>query len=244
METDDRPRGYVLTRREAVTLLGAAGSVVLGGYPMAAALGGQSPRPAPCIVRPEQTEGPYFIDERLHRSDIRSDPVDGTVKPGVPLDLTIIVSRLASAQCEPVAGALVDVWHCDHLGVYSDVRDPRFDTQGKKFLRGYQVTDGQGGARFTTIYPGWYQGRTVHIHFKIRSPVGARPGYEFTSQLYFDDALTDRVFASAPYIERGVERTRNDSDGIYRRGGSQLMLDLERQAGGHRGSFHVALQGV
>src|SRR5688572_2397172 len=141
MEIDDHQRGYVLTRREVVVLLGAAGSVVLVGYRPASAPG-QTPRSAPCIVRPEQTEGPYFVDERLHRSDIRGDPVDGTIKPGLPLDLTLVVSRLVSTRCEPVAGAHVDVWHCDHLGVYSDVRDPTFDTQGKQFLRGYQVSDG------------------------------------------------------------------------------------------------------
>src|SRR4029453_17087527 len=100
-------------------------------------------------------------------------------------------------------------WQCDHLGVYSDVQDPSFNTKGKKFLRGYQVADGDGRARFTTIYPGWYAGRTVHIHFKIRSPQTQRPGYEFPSQFYFDDALTDRVFKDAPYAGRGDRSTRN-----------------------------------
>src|SRR5262249_24919601 len=148
-----------------------------------------------CIARPQQTEGPYFIDERLNRSDIRSDPTDGSVKPGTPLDLTFRVARLASQACMPLAGAVVDVWHCDHLCAYCDLEDPRFDPVGKKFLRGYQVTDSDGGARFTTIYPGWYPGRAVHIHFKIRSGPSSKRGFDFTSQLYFDDALTDRVHA-------------------------------------------------
>lgn len=125
-----------------------------------------------CVVRPQQTEGPYFVDERLNRSDIRTEPSDGSVKEGVPLDLTFNVSRSDSiSSCTPLAGAIVNVWQCDALGEYSDVQDAAegFDTRGQKFLRGYQVTDKNGTARFTTIYPGWYKGRAVHIHFKIRT---------------------------------------------------------------------------
>jgi protocatechuate 3,4-dioxygenase beta subunit len=195
-------------------------------------------------VRPEQTEGPYFVDELLHRADLRTDPTDGTTKPGTPVDVTIQVSRLGSERCQPLAGVQVDVWQCDHLGVYSDVQDPSFSTVGKKFLRGYQVTDEQGRAHFTTIYPGWYRGRTVHIHFKLRSPATQRPGFEFTSQLYFDDALTDRVLATSPYAERGSRTTRNGADGIYRRGGSQLLLALVPRGEGYAGTFELALQGV
>jgi len=143
------------------------------------------------VARPAQTEGPYFVEEALNRSDIRVDPSDGSVKPGTPLELTLLIARLGRAGCAPLAGARVDVWHSDHLGVYSDVTDPGGSTVGRKFLRGYQLTDGDGRVRFLTVYPGAYQGRTVHIHFKVRAPQGQRPGYEFTSQLYFDDALTD-----------------------------------------------------
>src|SRR3989454_2742268 len=208
MRTDDQPRGYLLTRREAVALLGAAGYSLLSGgsharIRRAIATG------AACVVRPEQTEGPYFVDELLNRSDLRADPSDGTVRPGVPLDLTFRVSRVAGDGCTPLAGVVVDVWHCDHLGVYSDVEDAGFNTVGRKFLRGYQVTDANGAARFTTIYPGWYEGRTVHVHFKLRAPAGARPGFAFTSQLYFDDALTDRVHAQPPYAVKGRRNRRN-----------------------------------
>lgn len=186
MDIDDRSRGYVLSRRELLALLGAAGYAVLSGHRRASAQGQATS--SPCLVRPEQTEGPYFVDELLHRADLRTDPADGTIKPGVPLDLTILVSRFAAARCEPLTGVQVDVWHCDHLGIYSDVQDPSFNTVGKKFLRGYQLTDEKGRAHFTTIYPGWYRGRTVHIHFKLRSPAMQRPGFVFTSQLYFEDA--------------------------------------------------------
>jgi protocatechuate 3,4-dioxygenase beta subunit len=243
MDIDDRPRGHLLSRREVVALLGAAGYAVLSGSRPAGAQG-RATGSSPCVVRPEQTEGPYFVDELLHRADLRTDPSDGTSKPGVPLDLTVVVSRLASTRCQPLAGAQVDIWHCDHAGIYSDVQDPSFNTVGKKFLRGYQLTDEQGRARFTTIYPGWYRGRTVHIHFKLRSPATQRPGFEFTSQVYFDDALTDRVFTAVPYAARGPRTTRNGADGIYRRGGSQLLLELVPQGDGYSGSFQVALQGV
>jgi len=243
MDIDDRSRGYVLSRRELLALLGAAGYALVSGY-RPADHQGQTTGSAPCVVRPEQTEGPYFVDELMHRADLRTDPADGAIKPGMPLDLTILVSRLAAARCQPLAGVQVDVWHCDHLGMYSDVQDPGFNTVGKKFLRGYQVTDEQGRAPFTTIYPGWYEGRTVHIHFKVRSPAKRRPGFEFTSQLYFDDGLTDRVFATAPYAERRPRIMRNGGDRIYRRGGSQLLLELVPHGEGYAGSFHVALQGV
>ena len=106
-----------------------------------------------CVVRPEQTEGPYFVDEQLHRSDIRSDPSDGSVQEGVPLRLSFHVSRIASDTCTPLEGAIVDVWHCDVRGRYSDVPDLNafFDTRGKKFLRGSQTTDAHGSAQFGSV---------------------------------------------------------------------------------------------
>jgi protocatechuate 3,4-dioxygenase beta subunit len=132
-----------------------------------------------CIVRPQQTEGPYFVDEGLNRSDIRSDPATGSVKPGVPLTLQFQVSQVGANACVPLAGAIVDVWHCDAAGAYSDVADRNANTLGQKFLRGSQVTNADGTVEFTTIYPGWYPGRTVHIHFKIRGNTAANQGYEF-----------------------------------------------------------------
>ena len=176
MHLDDSLIGQVLFRRQVLALLGAGSVSLLTGAFSAWAQG--APGSAGCVVRPAQTEGPYFVDERLHRSDLRTDPTDGSARLGIPLELTLLISRLAGTACAPLAGAQVDVWHCDHLGVYSDVKAPRFNTKGKQFLRGYQLTDTQGQARFTTIYPGWYEGRTVHIHFKVRSPSGQRPGYE------------------------------------------------------------------
>ena len=241
MHADDRPIGFVLSRRDALALLGAAGSGILFGCGSTSDSGTPVPGGA-CVVRPRQTEGPYFRDEMLNRSDIRPDPSDGSTKPGLPLELAILVSRLAGAECQPLAGVQVDVWHCDHEGVYSDVDDPGFNTLGQKFLRGFQVTGADGRANFLTVYPGWYSGRTVHIHFKLRTsgPVG----FEFTSQLYFDDGITDQVFTAFPYSGRGTRSTTNPEDGIYGIGGSQLLLALEPLTEGYRGTFHVALQGV
>jgi protocatechuate 3,4-dioxygenase beta subunit len=185
------------------------------------------------------------VDEELNRSDIRSDPSDGTVKAGALLTLTFNVSRASSSACEPLAGAIVDVWHCDALGVYSDVSDPTFgNTLGKRFLRGYQVTDASGVAQFTTIYPGWYQGRTVHLHFKVRSAASATSAYEFTSQLFFDDTLSDQVYAQEPYSTKGERSLRNAGDGIYNQGGSQLVLDVSQTTGGYAATFDIALEGV
>src|SRR4051794_35139458 len=186
MDRDDTPIGRVLTRREALGMLGVSTLGLIGMQslwdPGTSGRSGRTANPG-CVVRPEQMEGPYFVDERLNRSDIRSDPVTGTVKEGTPLALVLAVASLRDGACAPLVGAHVDVWHCDATGVYSDVKDPSFDTRGQRFLRGYQITDSKGEARFQTIYPGWYESRAVHIHFKIRTSPGASRGTEFVSQL-------------------------------------------------------------
>jgi protocatechuate 3,4-dioxygenase beta subunit len=243
MHHDDTPIGRVLTRREALTVLGASGFALLAGTPLGQGRrAGAHPIVPSCVARPEQTEGPYFVDERLNRSDIRSDPSDGVLKPGVPLALALAVSRIRGRDCTPLAGAQVDLWHCDADGIYSDVTDPHFRTAGHKFLRGYQLTDATGTARFTTIYPGWYPGRTVHIHFKIRTAPSSSTAYAFTSQLYFDDALTDRAHALTPYAARGPRTMQNDGDRIFRDGGSQLMLAPAASRDGYAASFALGLQ--
>ncbi len=245
MHHDDEQVGQLLSRREVLALLGAAGASVLSGGPALAA-SAEGPLLLPsCIVRPRQTEGPYFVDEMLDRSDIRPDPTDGSRAEGVPLDLAFQVSRIDRTGCRPLSGALVDVWQCDALGVYSGVRDigGLFDTVGKQFLRGHQTTDSDGIARFKTIYPGWYEGRTVHIHFKVRTDPMSEAGHEFTSQLYFDDAVTDRVMRRAPYSARkGAERVRNEGDGIFRNGGDQLLLAVAENETGYSGTFDIGLQ--
>jgi protocatechuate 3,4-dioxygenase beta subunit len=242
MDSDDRPIGRLLSRRDALALLGATGAAVLassmpgGAQQETGATGGPS-----CVVRPEQEEGPYFVDERLNRSDIRSDPATGKIKDGVPFALTMAVYRVGNGGCTPLPDAVVDLWHCDAFGAYSDVRDELFDTVGQKFLRGYQRTDHAGNARFVTIYPGWYPIRTVHMHFKIRTDPGSPRGQQFTSQLYFDDALTDRVHSLPPYATRGRRSVMNARDLLFRRQGRQLTLAPAAEGDGYTATFSVAL---
>jgi protocatechuate 3,4-dioxygenase beta subunit len=250
IDNDDEQKGRILSRREVLALIGSAGAVLLGGAvvrqagatPLAAVLGqtptatGTATLPA-CVVRPELTEGPYFVDERLNRSDIRSDSSDGTVKPGVPLQLTFRVTNV-TAGCVPLAGAAVDIWHCDALGVYSEFGGGA----GEDFLRGYQVTDAKGVATFTTIYPGWYPGRAVHIHFKVRTDLDETTGYEFTSQLFFDETVSDVVFTQQPYVTKGTGRVKNSGDSIYRAAGSQLVLNTVKSGQGYVATFDIGLE--
>ena len=195
-----------------------------------------------CVVRPEQTEGPYFIDEKLNRSDIRSEPSDDSIRQGVPLRLAFQVSRVEGGSCAPLSGARVDIWQCDAVGVYSDVRDMNVDSRGKKFLRGYQVTNAGGSSEFLTIYPGWYPGRAVHIHFKIRNDPASQQGYEFTSQLYFDESVTDQVHKQPPYNTKGRRTTTNEGDFGFRRGGKQLIPTLTKNLDGYAAKFDIGLQ--
>ena len=247
MDNDDAQIGRILSRREVLALLGVAGAGMVASRVKAQAgidrlVASAPPWMPACIVTPAQTEGPYFVDEKLNRVDIRPDPGTGKVSAGAPLDLEIRVYRVANGTCTPYQNAVVDIWQCDAMGLYSDVKDMNgfFDTAGQKFLRGYQVTDGAGVAKFTTVYPGWYQGRSVHIHFKVRSSLNARAG-EFTSQLYFDDAFSDKVFTRAPYNTKTGMRTSNERDGIYRQGGKQLTLAVTEQGGGYRGVFEIGV---
>lgn len=261
---DDIPVGRILSRREVLSLLGFTGAATLlaacqpvgeasrsAAQPVgqaveapatiaadaAATAAAQAALPA-CVARPAMTEGPYFVDVMLNRSDIRSDPDTGEVKAGAPLLLTFRVSKIGGNACTPLPGALVDVWHCDADGVYSGVADRSADTTGQKWLRGYQVTDANGTAAFTTIYPGWYPGRTIHIHFKLRTAPDAVQGHEFTSQLFFDDAFSDQVLAQPPYDTRGYRTVLNGQDRIY---SDELLLDVTRSAPGYAATFDLGL---
>lgn len=270
MDNDDLPVGKILTRREALALLGAASGALF----IAACAPGQTPTAQPtiapaatnapttapttaatqvattaaqatattstvalpsCVVRPEVTEGPYYVNEDLNRSDVRSDTSTGVVKAGAPLVLTFNVSEVGSNGCTPIQNAKVEIWHCDAAGMYSDVSDPGFQTKGQNFLRGYQMTDANGQATFTTIYPGWYSGRTVHIHFKVHPDTNK----VFTSQLFFDDSLSDQVFTVAPYAAKGTRNTRNNNDGIYQ---DQLLVTTNKTADGYAAAFDIGMQ--
>jgi protocatechuate 3,4-dioxygenase beta subunit len=193
-----------------------------------------------------QTEGPYFVDEMLERSDITSDPETGEIKSGIPLRVLIHVLSERDGACAPVVGATVDLWQCDALGVYGDVLDTSSasDTRGQRWLRGHQLTTATGSVEFRTIYPGWYSGRTVHLHVKVRASATSGAVLTYTSQLYFDDVITDQVMLAEPYAIRGARQVNNAGDSIFSAGGAELMLALRAEETGYVGEIHLGLAGT
>ena len=180
---------------------------------------------------PTVTEGPYWVDEKLFRSDVRTDPSTGVARAGVPLTLTIAVQNLSSSSCSALAGAYVDIWHCDAKGIYSDeaAYNPgggtgNVTTTGQKFLRGYQVTDSNGQVQFATIYPGWYSGRTIHVHVRVRTYSGATVLGNFVSQVFFDESINNTVLAQAAYTRTTARDTTNASDMVYAVANQTRML--------------------
>lgn len=234
MYDDDEPVGRVLGRRQALAVLGMTGVALT-----VAGAGVASAATVNCVVKPEMTEGPYFVDEGLNRSDLRSDPSDGSVVDGTALTLALRVLSVTDSRCTALKDAMVDIWQCDALGVYSDIAQE--GTSGKKFLRGYQVTNGAGQVRFTTILPGWYQGRTVHIHVKIRTTGTDGNPYEFTSQLYLPEDFKATYLATEPYASKGTPDTTNDTDMHYADIGDQMLLRPTRRGRGYAADFAIGL---
>jgi protocatechuate 3,4-dioxygenase beta subunit len=183
-----------------------------GGGPAAVESGALS-----CVLTPEMTEGPYYIaGEKLRRNITNGHP-------GTSLLLRLAV--VDASTCKPIRGAAVDIWHADAAGDYSCFGAGR---GSRTFMRGIQKTNAAGIATFVTVYPGWYQGRTVHIHVKVH--ISGRVVH--TGQLFFPDALTDRVYRRAPYDKRPNRTTRNANDSIFVNGGRRSMLALSRRGGG------------
>jgi len=260
LDDDDRPVGRFLSRREVLALFGAGGvslvaaacapgsaasagaSASAGGGATTTALATASTAAVAsaipsCVVVPELTEGPFYVDTGLERSDIRPNTADGAVSEGATLELAWAVSQVDGDACVPLEGAVVDVWHCDASGVYSGVQGV-----GGDFLRGFQRTDANGSAAFTTIYPGWYSGRAVHIHFKVRTDPDADAGFEATSQLFFDDAFSESVFGTGVYAAKGPQDMRNDQDGIYQQSDGTTLLGVRQDGDVYRAMFSIAVQ--
>lgn len=176
-----------------------------------------------CVLTPEQEEGPFYID----LAQVRQDIVEN--RPGVPLALALTI--VDSNTCKPIRDAAVDVWHCDALGVYSG--ESSEGSAGETYLRGIQLTGGNGLAEFATIYPGQYPGRTTHIHVKVhiggRQSDGTYSGghVSHTGQLFTSGRRDAEVFALAPYNRNTAELTPRNADGVFRyQGGSSSVLAL------------------
>jgi protocatechuate 3,4-dioxygenase beta subunit len=179
-----------------------------------------------CVLTPELTEGPYYIAGEKVRRDIR----DG--HPGTLLTLKLRVLNVAT--CAPIKNAAVDVWHADAAGNYSGFGN---GASSRTFMRGIQKTDADGVATFTTVYPGWYRGRAVHIHVKVH--VGGKVVH--TGQLFFPDTLTDTVYEAAPYSSRPNRDMRNAQDSIYVNGGKRGMLTVKKAKTGYVGSIAMGV---
>jgi protocatechuate 3,4-dioxygenase beta subunit len=202
----------LMDRRQVLQAFGALSLIGYGQRCLATAPAGTTA--GLCVATPTATEGPFFVDGALQRSDLTAGSRVPAVVEGVPLALNLNVYRMHGDTCAPLVGAQVDLWHANADGAYSDPER----AAAEQYLRGYQLTDSTGAAHFTTIYPGWYRGRTPHIHFKVRGK-----GYEFTSQWYFEDALSDEVFTAAAYGRRGERSRRNGDDFLFER---RLLLAL------------------
>src|SRR2546423_613708 len=207
-----------LSRREAIAGAAAAGAGA-GLYVLLRGGADEADSAAPsCVLAPEQTEGPYYIDDHLIRSNITEG------RKGVPLDLRLQV--LDASTCKAIHRATVEVWHCDAAGQYSGFSTPAQRT----YLRGGQRSNRAGNVAFRTVYPGWYQGRTTHIHVKVH--VGGHVVH--TGQLYFGDVLTAAVYRNrSPYKAHGQKDTPNASDMIYADGGKQSTLRLAKHGTGY-----------
>jgi protocatechuate 3,4-dioxygenase beta subunit len=248
----------LLSRRQAMGLFAGLGAGVVaaacgGGSSSkgassstrttSAGASGTTASSAACVLTPEVTEGPYYLD----LDKVRSDITEG--KDGTPLDLKITV--VDATGCTPIKDAAIDVWHCDAAGVYSGFSQAggggpgggpggaQSATDDQTFLRGTQVTDANGLAQFHTIYPGWYRGRAVHIHMKVH--VGGSVVH--TGQLFFDDDLTNQVYGSAPYSSRGTPDVRNSADDIYRSAGAaSAILAVTPSGQGYAGEITVGVK--
>jgi hypothetical protein len=220
-----------VTRRGSLARLGGALVAAAGGKALVggdAAVGNRAIESGAvqCVLTPELTEGPYYIAGEKLRRDIREG------HPGTLLNLRLRV--LNASTCAPIRGAAVDIWHADAAGNYSGFGA---DTSSRTFLRGIQKTDKNGLALFTTIYPGWYRGRAVHIHVKVH--VGGSVVH--TGQLFFPDALSAAVYKRAPYVSRGGPDMTNAQDSIYVNGGKRGLLSLTKSGAGYVGAIAMGV---
>jgi protocatechuate 3,4-dioxygenase beta subunit len=225
MTDDTFTRRTTLAKLGGVVLAAAGGRALLAGE----AEGGNravETGAVQCVLTPELTEGPYYIAGEKLRRDIREG------HPGT--QLTLRLSVLNASTCKPIKGAAVDIWHADAAGNYSGFGSA---ASNRTFLRGIQKTEKNGLAMFTTVYPGWYQGRAVHIHVKVH--VGGSVVH--TGQFFFPDALTQTVYQAAPYAARGNPTTTNAQDSIFVNGGKRGLLAVKKGSAGYVGAIAMGV---
>jgi protocatechuate 3,4-dioxygenase beta subunit len=238
------PDHRTLSRNALIKAAGGAGLAVAFGARALDALGADAETTATCVLTPEVTEGPYWIDEKLTRRDIREG------KQGLPLVLALTIVN--ARTCKPIKGADVEIWHCDAAGKYSG-----FDTgsagggpgggggptSSTRYLRGHQRSNAAGTATFLTVFPGWYPGRTPHIHMKVH--VGSADRVVHTGQLFFNEAITAAVYKQAPYSGHGPYDTSHARDMIFAQaGGSRAVVRLPKRPRGARGYIGRIVIGV
>jgi protocatechuate 3,4-dioxygenase beta subunit len=215
----------LLKRREILIAAGGLGVAAAGAR---ALFGSSDALAADCVLQREVTEGPYYLDLDLVRRNIRED------RRGIPLTLRFRV--LDASTCRVIQGAAVEIWHADGSGTYSGV-----DGDNHTYLRGIQRTNSKGWVRFETIYPGWYQGRTPHIHLKVFVS-----GQEVhTGQVFMKDEVSACVYNRGIYKSRGQADTTNSEDMIYAEAGRRALLSLrrkgERVADGYTGKLSIGV---
>jgi protocatechuate 3,4-dioxygenase beta subunit len=223
----------LLTRREAVGAVGAAGAALAFGCgdsptsPSSTTSTNTTSTNATCAVTPTETTGPFPSLADLFRSDIREG------KSGTLLALTIRVVNAVSG-CAAVPNANVEIWHVDAAGDYS-----QYGTQTTQtFLRGIQATNDNGEVTFTTIYPGWYQGRATHIHVEVT--MGGRSVK--VTQIAFPETINNTVHTSGVYASRGSNPMSNLVDGIFSDSlSSEIVTPTGSVNGGYAATFQVAI---
>ena len=220
-----------LDRRTVLTTVGGAGLAAAFGSKALALLGEDAlaaDAASTCLLTPEATEGPYWVDYATSRRNVTEG------RPGTPLVIRFTV--LNARSCKIIRNADVEIWHCDALGEYSGVNGA-----STRFLRGHQRSNAKGVAEFLTVFPGWYRGRTPHIHMKVS--VGGNEVH--TGQIFFNETITRTVYRQAPYASRGQYDTPHAQDMIYQQaGGSKAELKLKRRTGGLKGYVGTIAIGV
>lgn len=252
MDHDDATIGHIYSRREALALAASAGmTLALSSSAFALVPNLKQQGTSVLVASPVLTEGPFFVDGKLNRSNLLGKTTRKGVVDAKRFDLEVKVLKLLGGEYKPLEDAQIDLWHADAHGVYSNVDSPmnNENTADQDWLRGFQRTNTKGIAKFDTIVPGWYMGRALHIHFKVRKhDVAANKTAELTSQMFFADTDFTELETMSPYSDNRARRTLNSRDGIYNekvedgtKAGSHLTLKIEKVKDRYKAVFTIVL---